>query len=89
MKEKFIDTEFYQFMQNKNCEFFPCHKVSNTDSFNCLFCFCPLYTFANCGGNFIQTKDGIKNCELCTLPHRKENYAYIIGKLKDTGGSLK
>ncbi len=30
----------YKFFENKDCEFYPCHKVSEQ---NCLFCFCQLY----------------------------------------------
>ena len=28
----------YKFFQNRDCEFFPCHKIENEDSFNCV-CF--------------------------------------------------
>lgn len=33
----------YRFFQNKECEYFPCHKTENEEEFNCLFCYCPLY----------------------------------------------
>ncbi len=33
----------YKFFRNKDCEYFPCHKVKNDEKFNCLFCYCPLY----------------------------------------------
>ena len=36
-------SENYKFVQNKACEYFPCHKTSDPENFNCLFCFCPLY----------------------------------------------
>lgn len=46
-------SEHYKFFQNKECEYFPCHKVKNTENFNCLFCYCPLYALGDkCGGNF-------------------------------------
>ena len=46
-------SEHYKFFQNKLCEYFPCHKTRNTDTFNCLFCYCPLYALGeNCGGNY-------------------------------------
>ncbi|MCL1901744.1 MAG: cysteine-rich small domain-containing protein, partial [Firmicutes bacterium] len=32
----------YNFFQNKECQYFPCHKVDNIEKFNCLMCFCPL-----------------------------------------------
>ena len=34
----------YNFFQNKECEYFPCHKGVKEEDFNCLFCYCPLYT---------------------------------------------
>ena len=33
-----------------------------------------------CGGNFRYTESGIKDCTECMLPHKRENYGYIIGK---------
>lgn len=75
-------TEHYKFSQNRNCEYFPCHKVKNEDEFNCLFCFCPLYMLKDkCGGNFKYTK-GVKDCSDCTIPHSKNAYEYIMSKIK-------
>ena len=71
----------YCFFRNEECEYFPCHKVENTDSFNCLFCYCPLYLLEDCGGNYTFTSNGIKDCSHCMIPHRAENYNYIISKL--------
>lgn len=74
----------YKFFSHKNCEFFPCHKVKNSDDFNCLFCYCPLYVLGNkCGGNFSYNEKGIKNCSKCVLPHKKQNYDYIIKKFNE------
>ena len=71
----------YGFFQNTDCEFFPCHKVSDTGSFNCLFCYCPLYALGkNCGGNFSYTQNGIKDCSDCLIPHREGGYQYVIDK---------
>ena len=71
----------YKFFQNRECEYFPCHKCSNED-FSCLFCYCPLYALADkCGGNFRYTENGIKDCSDCLIPHRKENYDRIIEKM--------
>ena len=72
----------YDFIQNRECEYFPCHKVDNSDNFNCLFCYCPLYLVENCGGNFSFTDKGVKDCSNCTVPHKAENYKFIIDKLK-------
>ena len=68
---------------NKECEYYPCHKNAGED-FNCLFCYCPLYSLGrDCGGNFRYLENGIKSCEDCTLPHDPKNYNYIIGKCSE------
>ena len=69
----------YDFFQNKECEYFPCHACKDTENFNCLFCYCPLYALGDrCGGNFSYTEDGIKDCTNCLRPHRRENYNAIV-----------
>ncbi len=72
-----------RFFENKDCEYFPCHK--GVESFNCLFCYCPFYTRSDCPGSpsFIQ-KNGrsIKDCTNCTFPHKPENYDKIMAELK-------
>lgn len=76
-------SEHYKFFQNSQCEFFPCHKVKDSENFNCLFCYCPLYMLKDqCGGNFKYT-NGIKDCSDCTLPHAPGGYDYIMNKMKD------
>ena len=76
--------ENYKFFQNLECEYFPCHKGADMESFNCLFCFCPLYALGDkCGGNFTYTDSGIKDCSSCLRPHRKENYDAICAGLSD------
>ena len=71
----------YRFFQNKDCEYFPCHKTDCPDRFNCLFCFCPLYPLGDrCGGNFTYTEDGIKDCSECLYPHQPENYDEICDR---------
>lgn len=73
----------YAFFQNTACEYFPCHNTDHPQSFNCLFCYCPLYTLgAACGGHFSYTQEGMKDCSNCTLPHEKSNYGYIIKQLQ-------
>ena len=72
----------YDFFQNKECEYFPCHAGADRDSFSCLFCYCPLYALGeNCGGNFVYTQQGIKDCSQCLRPHRRENYQGIMGQM--------
>ncbi len=69
----------YSFFQNKECEYFPCHKDVDSACFNCLFCYCPLYALADrCGGKFTYTEQGIKDCSNCTRPHIKDNYDSIL-----------
>ena len=75
--------ENYKFFQHKSCEYFPCHKTDRQESFNCLFCYCPLYALGkDCGGNFTYTESGIKDCSGCLIPHRSENYELIMTKME-------
>ncbi|NLT11941.1 MAG: metal-binding protein [Clostridiaceae bacterium] len=73
----------YRFFQNRSCEYFPCHAISENEraEFNCLFCYCPLYPFPDCGGRFEILSNGIKDCSACTLPHY--NYDSVNRKLKE------
>lgn len=74
-------TEHYRFFSHRECEFFPCHEVGKEEEFNCLFCYCPLYTLRDrCGGNFCYTEDGIKDCSHCLVPHSKGAYDHIMSK---------
>ncbi len=74
--------ENYAFFQNRDCEYFPCHKTGKPDDFNCLFCFCPLYALGDrCGGNFTHTEGGIKDCSGCIFPHCRENYSKVMEKM--------
>ena len=72
----------YQFFQNMDCEYFPCHPDADPKNFNCLFCYCPLYALGEkCGGSFTYTENGIKDCTNCLKPHCRENYERIMEKL--------
>ena len=76
--------ESHVFFQNKMCEYFPCHKTADPDSFNCLFCYCPLYTLGkDCGGNCCYLENGTKDCSNCLLPHSPAGYAYINSKFPE------
>lgn len=78
------ETKNYSFFQNRSCEYFPCHKVSKEEDFNCLFCYCPLYALGRkCGGNFKYTENGFKDCSACAFPHRRENYEKVVSRYKD------
>lgn len=77
-----LETENFKFFQNIVCEYFPCHEIKDCESFNCLFCYCPLYALGrDCGGNFTYTEKSIKNCINCKYPHQKENYDGVLEKV--------
>ena len=88
-----IHCNSHKFFSNKDCKYFPCHKLDG--DFNCLFCYCPLYVLGNdCGGNFsykkkqaeptckLENKE-IKICLDCTFPHEMESYDTIVARLKE------
>ena len=75
----------YTWFQNRECEYFPCHKGIPEEEFNCLFCYCPLYRAKDCGGGYVMYH-GIKDCSNCLLPHNgAESYPYILSKLCQSG----
>ena len=74
----------YAFFQNRACEFFPCHSGVAEEDFNCLFCYCPLYTLGEaCGGDCVYTTKGVKSCERCAFPHRRENYEALLRRFDE------
>lgn len=73
----------YRFFENKECEYYPCHK--GAEPFNCLFCYCPLYHREDCPGSpqyLEKGSDKIKDCSNCVFPHQPENYEKIIQALR-------
>ena len=73
----------YAFFANKECECFPCHEKADKENFSCLFCYCPLYALKDeCGGNFFYNEKGYKDCSNCLVPHKRENYGFMIEKCK-------
>ena len=74
----------YAFMQNRACEFFPCHGGIPEEDFNCLFCYCPLYTLGErCGGNYRYTEAGVKSCTACIFPHIRENFPAVTARFPE------
>ncbi|MCL2377756.1 MAG: cysteine-rich small domain-containing protein [Defluviitaleaceae bacterium] len=72
----------HKFFCNHECKYFPCHSQPKPEEFNCLFCYCPLYTLGEeCGGNF-EYYNGTKSCVNCHLPHVPTHYDNITSKLK-------
>lgn len=72
----------FSYYCNTRCEYFPCHG-GNIENFNCLFCYCPLYDYTDCGGKFTYLENGYKDCSACIVPHRKENYGWMIERLRE------
>lgn len=70
-----------RFFSNRACQYFPCHAGLDAASFNCLFCYCPLYFLEDCGGNY-RLRRGIKDCTACLRPHRPEGYDEILTRLR-------
>lgn len=74
----------YAFFQNRDCERFPCHSGVPEADFNCLFCYCPLYTLGErCGGQFTYTERGIKSCAGCAFPHVREHYDAVLARFPE------
>ena len=74
----------FRFFSHRECEYFPCHANADPEKFNCLFCWCPLYTLGDkCGGNFSYTEDGTKDCSGCLLPHNPASYDYICDRFQE------
>lgn len=79
-----LSQERFKFFQHRECEFFPCHKTNDPDTFNCLFCYCPLYALGTkCGGNYKITDNGVKDCSGCMFPHVKGNYDKVNERFQD------
>ncbi|MCR3955533.1 MAG: cysteine-rich small domain-containing protein [Gudongella sp.] len=72
----------YRFYKNRECQYFPCHRVNNEEDFNCMFCYCPLYLMKDCGGNF-KDVNGVKDCTNCLIPHGPKGYDYINMKIME------
>ncbi|MBR0382058.1 MAG: cysteine-rich small domain-containing protein [Eubacterium sp.] len=88
-RHKRPDTKKYAFFSHKECEYFPCHRTSDPDNFNCLFCYCPLYVLGDkCGGNFRFTEKGVKDCTGCLFPHKRENFEKVTARYKDIAAAM-
>ena len=79
-----------RFFQNRACEYFPCHQGVPEKDFNCLFCFCPLYTLGRkCGGNCTYNEKGRKSCNACSFPHERNNYDAIMARYGEIADVVK
>jgi tRNA(Arg) A34 adenosine deaminase TadA/Zn-finger protein len=68
------------YFSNVDCEYYPCHGMENQ---NCLFCYCPLYLVADCGGNF-SAAGGARDCSSCRIVHDEGGWEYVQKKLGET-----
>ena len=74
----------YAFVQNRECEYFPCHDGIPKEEFNCPFCYCPLYTLGTrCGGKPEFTETGMKSCIGCDFPHWREHYDAVNARFPE------
>ncbi len=71
----------HRYFRNAACAYFPCHAGVDPAEFNCLFCYCPLYFLADCGGT-PDTSRGIKDCTPCLNPHVAGGYDRVLTRLK-------
>lgn len=85
----------FKYFANRDCQYFPCHpprkgpplndppsedRPAPPDFFNCLFCYCPLYHFPDCGGNYAM-RHALKDCSACALPHSEDGWEHIQARL--------
>ncbi|MBU1228577.1 MAG: cysteine-rich small domain-containing protein [Proteobacteria bacterium] len=77
--------ERFKHFQNAACEYFPCHKGPGGEemapaTFNCLFCYCPLYFLRDCGGS-PGWRGLVKDCTGCALPHAPGGWEAVQARL--------
>jgi Zn-finger protein len=75
----------YKHFSNTECEYYPCHGLENQ---NCLFCYCPLYFFEDCGGD-PKWNGNVKDCSNCEKNHNKNSYEFVMSRLGKAFGNLK
>lgn len=87
-KFEFDERAPYAYFQNTACPYFPCHAKANREFFNCLFCYCPLYALGDkCGGNFVYTENGVKDCSNCLVPPFQGRISVYNGKFPQNIGA--
>ena len=75
-------TDAHKHFQNRACPYFPCHAGADPATFNCLFCYCPLYWFEDCGGDCARLGP-IKDCSRCLKPHSPGGWEHVQTRLKE------
>ena len=77
MADEAIDKNL--FFQHTDCEYFPCHDGVPAERFNCMLCYCPMYALGSaCGGNFVLSRRGVKNCKDCSIPHDGDSGVRLV-----------
>ena len=81
----------HRFFSNRECKYFPCHEGMDKESYNCLFCYCPLYFLGDrCGGAFNGSGEKrVKSCFDCHLPHIPSFYDIVVDKLKEEANMIR
>ncbi|MFR6561455.1 MAG: cysteine-rich small domain-containing protein [Eubacterium ventriosum] len=90
ISKKYWEEKEFSYFSHRKCEFFPCHKNADGNNFNCLFCYCPLYTLGDkCGwrilGIWIM---GLRIARDCLYPHFKENYGKVVERFSEIVKSM-
>ena len=75
----------HRFFANKECRYYPCHE--GLKEINCLFCYCPFYTFKDCPGDPKISESGKKSSVNCTFPHDPDNYEKIMEEIRQRQGT--
>lgn len=65
-------------MIDDECTYFPCHDGMS----DCKHCFCPLYHMEDCGGDWVLTINGVKDCSSCIRVHTEEGRRYVLNRLE-------
>lgn len=76
-----MNKDSYKLYSNVGCPYYPCHDIE--DFVSCMFCYCPLFCYDDCGGDYIYTRLGTKDCENCTIPHEEAGWNHVIAKLRE------
>lgn len=72
-----------KWFRNDDCEYYPCHGGIDHDEYSCKYCYCPIFNYQDCGGEFVMLPSGVKDCSSCKLPHCKQNDDIIINKIRE------
>lgn len=81
-------SQHFKHFRNAACEYFPCHKGADPETFNCLFCYCPLYFLKDCGGA-PAWRGAVKDCTPCTLPHSPGGWEAVQQRLAKAYAALR